>query len=75
MVYNSPSRYANLMGWIVYTAQDGLYELLERAGMSQAELASRLGLHPHTVTNWRGHAPQYALAYLRLYVSVREAIA
>lgn len=54
---------------------DDLERLLTLAEMTQRELARRLGVHPSTVSTWkREGAPEYALAYLRLYVSVREAL-
>lgn len=43
-------------------------ELLQRAGINQAELGRRLGLSPTTVYGWKGVAPQYAVAYLELLV-------
>ena len=48
--------------------------LLARAGFSKAELARRLGLTPQTVSDWKGAPPRYALAYLGLYVKVKEAL-
>lgn len=48
--------------------------LLARAGMTKAELARRLGIHPNTVSSWGADAPEYARAYLRLYVAIREAL-
>jgi len=44
-------------------------ELLERAGITRAELARRLGLRPNSVYNWRSDPPQYAVAYLELLVA------
>lgn len=43
-------------------------DLLERAGLTKAELARRLGLTSETVTNWRNSYPQYAIAYLELWI-------
>lgn len=48
-------------------------DLLRRSGLSRASLARRLGIHPGTVSRWR-EAPGYAVAYLRLYVRIRELI-
>ncbi len=42
--------------------------LLARAGINQAELARRLELSSKTVSNWKGEAPGYALAYLNLLI-------
>ena len=47
--------------------------LLKRAGFSKAELARRLGVTAQTVSDWKGDPPRYALAYLGLYVKVKEA--
>ena len=43
-----------------------LRKLLKSAGISQADLARALGLHPNTITAWRGQPPQYARAYLEV---------
>ena len=44
-------------------------ELLERAGINQAELARRLGVLPQTVTHWKSKGlPVYAVAYLELLI-------
>lgn len=43
-------------------------DLLERAGITKAVLARRLGLHGNTVTNWGNNPPQYALTYLYLLI-------
>ena len=48
-------------------------ELLKRSGLSKRKLAKRLGVDPSTVTNWRDHAPQYVIAYLEIYISIKEA--
>ena len=42
--------------------------LLERAGLTKAELARRLGLNPRSVSAWRDSPPKYATAYLELLV-------
>lgn len=46
-----------------------LDSLLERAGITKAELSRRLGLTPNAVSKWKGYAPQYAVAYLELLVA------
>jgi DNA-binding transcriptional regulator YiaG len=43
-------------------------QLLERAGISKAELARRLGVTAQCVTRWGSDAPGYAIAYLELLV-------
>jgi len=47
---------------------DEFKKLLERAGITKAELARRLGLSARGVSNWGAEPPQYALAYLNLLV-------
>ena len=42
--------------------------LLQRAGITKAELARRLGLSPRGVSNWGNSPPGYAVAYLRLLI-------
>lgn len=49
-------------------------DLLARSGLSRAELARRLRVHPATVSRWGEEVPGYALAYLELYVSIRESL-
>ena len=43
-------------------------ELLERAGLTKAELSRRLGLKPGTVVGWKDSPPGYAVAYLELLI-------
>ena len=43
-----------------------LRKLLKSAGITQADLARALGLHPNTITAWHGQPPQYARAYLEV---------
>lgn len=43
-------------------------ELLKRAGITKAELGRRLQLNPRTVSAWKNHPPQYAIAYLNLLI-------
>jgi DNA-binding XRE family transcriptional regulator len=43
-------------------------ELLERAGLTKAELGRRLGLNPRTVSGWGDSPPEYAVAYLKLLI-------
>ena len=42
--------------------------LLQRAGLSKAELSRRLGLNVRTVSSWGDTPPQYAIAYLELLI-------
>lgn len=42
--------------------------LLERAGITKAELGRRLGLNIRTVSAWGDDPPRYAIAYLELLV-------
>ena len=44
-------------------------ELLERAGMTKAELGRELGLSLGTVSRWGDRCPRYAEAYLHLVVA------
>ena len=44
-------------------------ELLERAGITKAELSRRLGLNTRTVSAWGEEPPTYAVAYLELLVA------
>lgn len=48
-------------------------ELLREAGMTQVELAARLGLNPVTVSRW-DIVPEYVVGYLSLYARVKGAI-
>jgi len=43
-------------------------KLLERAGISKAELSRRLGLHANSITNWGNSPPRYAEAYIELLI-------
>lgn len=43
-------------------------ELLQRAGLSKAELARRFLIHVNTPTNWKDEPPGYAIAYLELLI-------
>jgi DNA-binding transcriptional regulator YiaG len=42
--------------------------LLERAGLTKAELARRLGLSANAVSKWGDVCPKYAEAYLFLLI-------
>ena len=50
--------------------------LLGRAGMTQVELARRLGVHPNTVSQWAGgkRMPGPAMAYLKLYGQIKDLL-
>ena len=56
------------------TNQFGL--LIAACGMTQSELAKRLGIHPNTVTNWAKGKPMPgpAVAYMRLYAKVKDLL-
>lgn len=41
-------------------------ELLERAGITKAELSRRLGITANAVSGWKESPPRYAVAYLDL---------
>ena len=43
-------------------------ESLERAGITKAELARRLGVNPRTVSMWKDEPPQYAMVYILLLI-------
>jgi transcriptional regulator with XRE-family HTH domain len=45
-----------------------LDSLLERAGITKAELSRRLGITANAVSKWKGCAPQYVVAYLELLI-------
>lgn len=42
--------------------------LLERAGITKAELARRLGLSARSVSAWSDSPPRYAVSYLELLI-------
>lgn len=42
--------------------------LLERAGITKAELARRLGISARGVSAWKDSPPRYAVAYLELLI-------
>lgn len=43
-------------------------ELLERAGITKAELARRIGIRRETISGWKEDWPRYAVAYLELLI-------
>jgi len=43
-------------------------DLLNRAGITKAELARKLSIQPKTISNWQGEPPGYATAYLNLLI-------
>ena len=47
-------------------------KLLERAGITKAELARRLGLTPNGVSKWKGNPPRYAVAYLECLIELNR---
>jgi transcriptional regulator with XRE-family HTH domain len=48
-------------------------DLLTESGLSQAELARRMGVKPSSVTRWKTtEVPKYAVSYLQLLVKVRR---
>lgn len=44
-------------------------ELLERAGISKAELARRIGITANAIAKWGNSPPRYATAYLELLIA------
>lgn len=54
-----------------------LKKLLDKAGLSQTDLANLLGITPKAVNAWaNGHqvTPKWATEYLRLYIGIRNLI-
>lgn len=50
---------------------------LKEAGLTQSDLAGRLGIRNKTISWWvtgRQETPGYAQAYLNLYISVKELL-
>lgn len=47
-------------------------ELLDRSGITKAELARRLGLTANAVSKWGNSPPGYASAYVELLIQSRE---
>lgn len=43
--------------------------LLQRAGITKAELSRRLSINPRTVSSWKSSPPAYAVAYLELLIA------
>lgn len=52
---------------------DEFESLLRRAGLSKAGLARLLGMSPGSAYRWKP-VPSYVMAYLRLYVKVKEIL-
>lgn len=48
-------------------------EILNRAGITKAELSRRLGLNPRSISAWGDDPPKYAAAYLELLTSYNNA--
>ena len=51
-------------------------DLMRESGLSQADIARRVGVHPNTVSAWslgRHRVPVAVLAYLDLLIQVRRA--
>ena len=42
--------------------------LLERAGITKAELARRIGVTANAIAKWKDNPPKYATAYLELLI-------
>ena len=47
-------------------------DLLKQAGLRKNELADILGIKKGTISTWKGSPPQYAIAYLELYIESRK---
>jgi len=45
-----------------------LDSLLNRAGITKAELARRMGITANAISKWNGCPPQYAQVYLELLI-------
>ena len=59
--------------WLVRHEAGPFGRLLMSAGLTKRELAERLGVSAHQVSVWKQNPPLYALAYLELYVKLKEA--
>ena len=46
-------------------------QLLAETGLSKAELARRMGIHPSSVSHW-DTPPKYAMTYLELLAKVKR---
>lgn len=47
-------------------------DLLNQSGLTRKALGEILGVHPGTVSRWGDKLPRYAVAYLELYIKVKE---
>ena len=52
---------------------DNLEELLDKLGITKADLSKSLEVRPNTITNWsKGKVPKVVVIYLRLLIEVRQ---
>lgn len=58
----------------IYRMLNEYGKLLVKSGLTKADLARKLGHTPTTVSRWGDDPPEYALPYLRLYASVKDAL-
>lgn len=49
-------------------------ELLQRAGITKAELARRLKLNPRTISSWKLSPPPYVIAYIELLIKYNRLL-
>lgn len=47
-------------------------DILQRAGITKAELSRRLGLNIRTVASWKNDPPRYAEAYLEQLIELNR---
>lgn len=54
--------------------EEYFHDLLREADLRKTELGRILGVHGDTVSRWKDDPPQYAVAYLELYVGLKRLL-